>query len=507
MAIQKEDRVQVAKFLYRATFGPKPGEIESLSAMGIDAWFGEQFRLAPSLHRPSAEAFASASGTSLGEGVRLSAWWANTLEGKDQLRQRVAYALSQIFVVSRSGGPDSQALAEYYDLLVQHAFSNFRDILKTVTLSPAMGKYLTLTGSKKADSVKNTFPDENYAREVMQLFSLGLWQLHSNGMPKLDSFGNKIPTYTQEDVEELARVFTGWRKDTYLKPMYSVSRWHDTGEKKVLGQVFAQGQTAEQDLEQAIDLLVNHPNTPVFISILLIKRLTISNPRRSYIDRVVKVFKDNGKGIWGDMEAVIKAILLDEDVLAGKAMADYQNTGKSSRNFGKVKEPIVAMANLCRALDVKSNDPERWWDFASSQKNYGQAPLRAPSVFNFYEPDYAPKGEINDKLLSSPEFGILSMDVVRRISNRMWICIASSQSTNKKKWSWDRSEYERTVSQPDEYVALVNERLFGGLMSSELSLFLKGMLEGLELNNKSADRKIKDTLFAVQCSPEFRCQE
>ena len=245
----------------------------------------------------------------------------------------------------------------------------------------------------------------------------------------------------------------------------------------------------------------------MFISVLLIKRLTISNPRRSYVQRVADVFKNNGKGVRGDMAAVIRAILLDQDILDGKAMADHQNHGSNGRNFGKVKEPVIAMANLCRAFNVKSNDPNRWWDFPGTQSNFGQAPLRAPSVFNFYEPDYAPKGEITDKQLSAPEFAILSMDSMRRISNRMWTLILSHDSTKQKHWSWNRSQFENRVNKPDEYIALLNERLFAGLMSAELAGFVRQMLDEMSAANRSEDRKINDTLFAVQCSPEFRCQE
>ncbi len=206
----------------------------------MNAWLDEQFQREHQLHRSLATRFATASGDTLNENARLSAWWERTINADDQLRQRVVFALSQVFVVSRFGGPNSEALTEYYDVLIKHAFGNFRDMLEAVTLSPAMGgKYLTLEGSRKADPVKNTFPDENYAREVMQLFSLGgLWKLKSNGMPKKDANGNNIPTYTQNDVEELARVLTGWRKNTYLKPMYADGRCHDTGEKQVLGQLF-----------------------------------------------------------------------------------------------------------------------------------------------------------------------------------------------------------------------------------------------------------------------------
>ncbi|KLV03448.1 hypothetical protein ABT56_19275 [Photobacterium aquae] len=500
------DPGQAARFIYRATFGPKPGDISTLLEIGEEAWLSEQFEQPLVRHRQLTEQFSSASNEKINEVARMSAWWCRALTGGDQLRQRVAYALSQILVVSRYGGPDSQSLAEYYDLLLEHAFGNFRDLLKAVTLSPAMGKFLTMEGSCKANPQRNTFPDENYAREVMQLFSIGLWRLDSNGTVSLDTNGNKIPNYSQDDVEELARVFTGWRRRNYLEPMYAVASRHDTDEKVVMGQVFPAGQTAEQDLDQAIDLLFEHRNTPMFISTLLIKRLTISNPRRNYIKRVSDVFKDNGYGVRGDMKAVVRAILLDKDLLAGRAMADHQASGTGKRNFGKVKEPVIAMANLCRALEVKNNDPLRWWDFAGIQGNFGQAPLQASSVFNFYEPDYAPKGELTDKQLSGPEFAILSMDVMRRISNRMWGMITSVDPTKPKRWHWDRSEFKAVVSDPQAYVALVNERLFGGLMSQPLADYLHAMLAQLEQDRRNEDRKVIDTLFAIQCSPEFRCQ-
>ncbi|KLU98592.1 DUF1800 family protein [Photobacterium aphoticum] len=502
-----QDKDQAARFIYRATFGPKPGDVDRLVNMGESAWFEEQFNLPRVSQRQLTERFSYASGDNINEVSRMSAWWNCVIEGDDQLRQRMAYALSQVVVVSRFGGPDPQALSEYYDLLLDHAFGNYRDLLKAVTLSPAMGRYLTLEGSRKANPRLNSFPDENYAREVMQLFSMGLWRLDDDGIASLDGNGNRIPNYTQEDVEELARVLTGWRRRTYFQPMYSVANRHDFDQKVVLGQVFPAGQTPEQDVDQAIDMLFEHRNTPIFISKLLIQRLTISNPRREYVRRVAKVFKNNGQGERGDLKAVLKAILLDPDVLAGRAMADYQQTGNGARNFGKVKEPVIAMANLVRALQLKNNDPARWWDFPGTQGNFGQAPLQATSVFNFYEPDYAPKGELTDKQLYGPEFAILSMDVVRRISNRMWAAVVAGNETAKKRWSWDRTEFRNTVADHEAYITLVNERVFAGLMSAKLADFLRKMLAELTAKRYGPDRQVLDTLFAVQCSPEFRCQE
>ncbi|PSU35215.1 DUF1800 domain-containing protein [Photobacterium lutimaris] len=510
-----DDPIQAAKFLYRATFGPKNGDVEALLTFngGIDGWFDDQFSR-QNVHLGLAQRVADATGEPLNESARMSAWWQRSLTGADQLRQRVAFALSQVLVVSKNGGPAGEGLVSYYDVLVRNAFERFDVLLKAVTLHPAMGQFLTLAGSRAYDEGRQTYPDENYAREVMQLFSIGLWKLNINGMPELDHNGNKIPAYSQHDVEELARALTGWNKaksddgrDSNTKPMVATKEWHDRGEKEVLGTVFPAGQSAAEDLDMAIQLLYEHPNTPVFISRLLIQRLTISNPRRNYIERVARVFIDDGQGIRGNMKAVIKAILLDEDLIAGRAMVDYQEFGASQRNFGKVKEPVIVMTNFCRALDVKSNDSRRWWDFPGLQNNFGQAPLQAPSVFNFYEPDYAPKGEIANKMLTAPEFNILAMDAMRRISNAMWGVILSHRYTGEKQWSWNRTQLENLVDDPEKYMAWLNERLFFGLMSDELHHYIEDLLIDMTNQNIGVDRRTFATLFAIQCSPDFRCQE
>ncbi|MGF1736407.1 DUF1800 domain-containing protein [Photobacterium satsumensis] len=509
------DPVQAAKFLYRSTFGPKHGDIESLINLsgGIDEWFEEQFKR-QNLHLNLAQKVADDTGEQLNESARMSAWWQRSLMGGDQLRQRVAFALSQIFVVSINGGPGGEGLASYYDVLVRNAFGRFDELLKAVTLHPAMGQFLTLAGSRAHNEQNNTYPDENYAREVMQLFSIGLWELNINGQPKLDSQGRRIPAYSQKDVEELSKALTGWRKDkdadgkdSNTKSMVNNSDWHDTESKMVLGVDFPAGQSAEEDLNMAIDLLYQHPNTPVFISRLLIQRLTISNPRRDYIERVARIFIDDGQGTRGNMSAVIKAILLDEDLLEGRAMADHQNFGSNTRNFGKVKEPVIAMTNLCRALNVKSNDSRRWWDFPGLQHNFGQAPLQAPSVFNFYEPDYAPKGEIANKDLTSPEFNIHTMDSMRRISNAMWGLILSHRYEEERRWTWDRRPLENLADKPEEYMEWLNERIFFGLISDDLYHYIKGLLIDMTNQNIGVDRRTFATLFAIQCSPDFRCQE
>ncbi|WP_263078055.1 DUF1800 domain-containing protein [Endozoicomonas sp. Mp262] len=501
-------QAQAAKFIYRATFGPKANDVAHLMDIGVDNWFEEQFNRPPELHLDLARKYREITGNkATNVYCRRGAWWCRILEAKDQLRQRVAFALSEIFVMSkRNGGPSNdEGLLTYQDLLLNHAFGNFRDLLEQVTLNPAMGTFLSLNGSKKANPKKNSFPDENYAREVMQLFTLGLWKLGANGLPVSDKEGKPVPTYSQQDVEEMARVLTGWTISDYTKPMHPVSNDHDMGQKEILGHVFPEGQSPEQDLSQAMDLLFNHANTPIYFATLLIKRLTISNPRRTYIARVADAFRDNGYGVRGDLKAVIKAVLLDSDVLEGKAMSDHQENGRSTSNFGKVKEPLVAMANLARALEVTSNDHSRWWDFANMDyNNFGQAPLEAPTVFNFYEADYAPKGEISNKELVAPEFNILDMDTFRTISNRMWAVIEGTG--HRRGWRWDRREFEQKVTNPGLYMDLLSDRFFGGDMPSDLANFLKNMLLEQNQSGQPVAQQVNNTLFAIQCSPEFRCQ-
>ncbi|WP_440874323.1 DUF1800 domain-containing protein [Thalassotalea sp. PLHSN55] len=507
------NREQAVKFLYRATYGPKQGDAENLLAIGEDAWFEQQFNLPVGSHAQTLIEFSAASWTGSGHEfapeMRNSAWLYNSIAGEDQLRQRMAFALSQIFVVGGVGNSVT-GQAQYYDLLLNHAFGNFRDLLSAVTLSPMMGRYLSLAWSKKYNEANNSFPDENYAREVMQLFTIGLVELDKKGQEILDENGNTIPTYGQNDIEELARVLTGWRVSGWIDPMYAQENDHDFGEKVVMGKVFPANQTMEQDLNQALDLLFNHKNTPVFIAKALIKRFTLSNPTSGYVKRVANIFIDNGQGVRGDMKAVLKAIMLDWNVIAGYG----DNTGISGkqvklRHFGKAKEPLMVMTNFCRALDVTSRDPSRWWDpcFLRNGK-MGQAPLEAPSVFNFYSPDHVPEGEFSEKGLTAPEFELLTMENLLNISNNMLDkIIIDVWGDDIKNYDWDQGVFLDVISQDDTYLNYLNERIFFGQMPQPLEDYLASTLADMSSRGLSDAQKLEDTLFIIQCSPEFRCQE
>ncbi len=388
------------RLLQQASFGPTSDALEQVLALGPEGWIDQQLALPASSHLQRL----------LDEGAepadvdrRMQTWWELSVRAPDQLRQRLAFAWSEILVISeRNSGLADQALATaaYYDVLVHYGLGNFRDLLEQVTLNPAMGLYLGTLGNFKGDESLGTRADENYAREVMQLFSIGLVRLNPDGSPVLDAQGQPLPSYSQQDVENLARVFTGWyladAEDAAIRPMEPVPVYHDDGEKVVMGQVFPAGQGARADLQQAMDLLFNHPNTGPFLARLLIQRLVTSNPSPGYIQRVAAAFADNGQGVRGDLAAVVKAILLDEEARNPNPPA----------GFGKVREPLIQLTHLWRLGRAASASGD--WLLDYPEFFFGQGPLRAPSVFNFFSPDYRPVGSGGVADFTLPEMQLLS---------------------------------------------------------------------------------------------------
>ena len=333
------------------------------------------------------------------------------MRGSDQLRQRVAWALSQILVTSQVSLANRYpfGLADYYDMLAHHAFGDFRQLIEEVTLHPMMGVYLSMLGNRKPNAELNIRPDENYARELMQLFTIGLVELNADGTPKLDAHNQPIPTYDQAVVEGFAHVFTGWHwactfgspgncgfsntrgtVPNQILPMQLFPEEHDTGAKRLLTypnavkSVIPAGQTAEQDLADALDNIFHHPNVGPFISRQLIQRLVTSNPSPAYVARVSAVFDDDGTGQRGNLGAVVRAILLDAEARAPASTADP--------DASKLKEPVLRLTQLWRAYDGRAANG-RYFNINPSV-DFGQGPLQAPSVFNFYSPFYAPPGEI-----------------------------------------------------------------------------------------------------------------
>jgi len=338
----------------------------------------------------------------------------NAITGSDQLRQRVAFALSQIVVVSANTIDPTYALRNFQQILLQNAFGNYRDILMEATLSPVMGAYLNMVNNVKADPARGTEPNENYARELLQLFSVGEFQLNPDGTRKLDPAGKPLNTYDQDTIENFARVFTGW---TYPPRPGTASRWpnpqffegkmvsfaaqHDTGAKTLLnGTALPAGQTPEKDVEDAVNNAFMHPNVGPYIGRQLIQYLVTSNPSPAYVARVSAAFDNNGQGVRGDMKAVIRAILLD---------AEARGEPKTDANAGKLRDPVLFMTALARGLGGNTDGVY----FIERATSMGQPPYESPTVFNFYQPDYAPPGL--DVL--APEFKIMQTSTVLARAN------------------------------------------------------------------------------------------
>jgi uncharacterized protein (DUF1800 family) len=395
-----------ARFLDQATWGPTPATIAELQQMGITNWLNAQFALKTS-DLPSQPINDSTGKPNRDMSPVQAAFFANTVNQPDQLRQRVAFALTQMWVVSSTGLPDAYAFPPYWQIFRDNAFGNYRNLIQAVTLSPAMGRYLNMANNDKANPAKDTAPNENYARELMQLFTLGLSQLNANGSPVLDSSNNPVPTYDQVVVTNMAKVLTGWTYPTapgatqkknnpeyFIGQMFAVESEHDTTSKAIFGNVtIPAGQTAEQDLDSLLDALMAQPTMAPFVSGQLIQHLVTSNPSPQYIGRISSVFENDGTGVKGDLQAVITAILTDPEARAGD-----EPTGTPNPAFGHMREPVLFLPNLLRGLNAKLTS-NSVINQASSE--LGENLFEAPSVFSYFSPQYRIPGG-----LLAPEFQI-----------------------------------------------------------------------------------------------------
>ena len=419
---------EASRFLAQASYGSSPKDIKALTGRTANEWIEAQFSRPPTSLLNTMRYWQQRSGKAITLTDAHNAWWYSTVQ-QDQLRQRVAFALSQIFVVSTNGDVSHfpKGIASYYDMLARNAFGNFRQLLEDVTLHPMMGVYLTHIGNHKErfDSTGKLTqaPDENYAREVMQLFTIGLEQLNLDGTAKKDAGGNPIPTYSNDDVIGLARVFTGlsWNGGQLThecfvragncaantnaretRPMVAYDQYHSTLEKRFLGTTIAEGQSSTMaDLKLALDTLFDHPNVGPFIGRQLIQRLVTSNPSPAYVRRVASAFNNNGQGVRGDMKAVIRAVLLDEEARGDNA--------RKQPSFGRIREPVLRFTHLMRAFEASSRSGYWTMGPTNAPSELNQTAMRAPSVFNFYRPGYSPAGTpIAREKLVAPEMQILN---------------------------------------------------------------------------------------------------
>ncbi|MFW5427360.1 MAG: DUF1800 family protein [Methylophagaceae bacterium] len=550
---QVSNKSDASKFLNRSTFGPTTDSINNLISKGTyEKWLTDQFNMPATLHAPKVNALAKkmcANITNDGDVVtdswefvfpRHQIWWETALNGDDQLRQRVAFALSEILVISDSDGLGlsgfQYAVTSYYDVLIKHAFGNYRDLLEEVTLHPAMGDFLSMTRNQKANAEEGVRPDENYAREVLQLFTIGVHELNLDGSEKLDGSGNTIPTYNQKTIEEFAKVFTGWNYSDidwhdyfgnadHSLPLVAVEKYHDTSTKKLLGdKISPSGQSAKDDLIFALDNIFKHPNIAPFISKQLIQRLVTSNPSPAYVERVATVFNDNGENIKGDLAAVVAAILLDDEALA---------TNKPD-SFGKLREPLLRMSHLWRAFDMQNSlkvghywEPEKtcgqgnypyliFWDSITNfGKHTAQSPLGAKSVFNFFRPDFSPNGVLNDQGLVAPEFQTINENTLTSNTNLLHYMVtffSDSKVSTPKLEAHSKLNLSNETTLAKDTDKLLNH-LSLTLLNNEMSDSLRGILkEHLELKDGYiyADNanleKAKEAIMLIISSPEYLIQ-
>ncbi|RZL09776.1 MAG: DUF1800 domain-containing protein [Rubrivivax sp.] len=521
-----------ARFLTQTTFGPTPTDIDHLVAVGYEAWLTEQFASTPAdthfnyVDRggPPDCYYCNAEDV----WAAIDSFWYQSISGKDQLRQRVAFSFLELFVVSAATDGvlfhEASGLASYMDMLSAKAFGNYRDLLEAVTLSPTMGHYLSHLQNEKEDPVTGRLPDENYAREVMQLFTIGKWKLNSDGTREKDANGNDVPAYTQEEVMGLARALTGWswggpdtdetrwrgdllggaRTRVWNLPMQAYDQYHSQLEKKLVGGVtIPAGTPTRESLKIALDTLFNHPNTPPFIATHLIKRLVTSNPSPAYVQRVANVFVSNREGVRGDMRAVVRAVLFDPEVWDGSYL--------TSPTWGKAKEPVIKMASLVRAFSCKaSSGVYKLSTLQDAEYDVGQPVLMANSVFNFFQPDFAPQGEIAAAGLVAPDFQMIDNYTLPGFLNiaQNLIDYGIFGGTNLNTLNCDYSKYTAVANDPAQLTQQLAKGLMGYALQPSVQALITQAVAGMPLDTTAASRqnRVKAALMMMVASPDFNIQ-
>ncbi len=570
------DMMEASRFLAQAAIGYDKVMIEHVAAIGMEQWIEEQQAMDPIYMTPRLEEIwddlfgwnieyltkifqEENPGEPITDEILESfeddifgpwaldfhyTWYEQTLTQDDLLRKKMAWALSQLMVVSSNSDlhDHAEGLTTYYDILLRNAFGNYRDLLEEVTLSSSMGLYLSHHNNPREIPEENLHPDENYAREIMQLFSIGLYELNQDGTRKTDNEGRYIPTYNNNDIKQLARVFTGlgsggimenpwvdepffgmsWYLDDNLTPMKMYEEWHETGSKTILGELeLPAGQPGMVDIEMTLDFLFNHDNVGPFVSRQLIQRFVTSNPTPAYISRVAGVFADNGAGVRGDLGAVVKAILMDEEARSCDAMQDPAN--------GKLTEPLSRFLHLGKAFPLqcykdtlfvingdtirgtKCDETRVWLSGFDQQELLRQGPLDAPSVFNFYLPDHQPVGDLAQNQLVAPEFKIHDASTSINYFNRIFV--AAIWDFYGSSWDGDINEdlgslsivtieLEEMMDDPESVINYMDMVFLRGAMTDRLRNELR-----LYINDQPAwvsdVQKVRGLIFLSLISPEF----
>jgi uncharacterized protein (DUF1800 family) len=495
---------QASRFLSQASMGTTSVGIQSVVSRGFSGWLDDQLALPRATSHWDwlvANGYGAAANINNETGFDPT-MWRQLIAGEDQLRQRVGMALLDLLVVG-IGGVNLNwrqfAMAAYVDVLLDGAFGNYRDLLTGITYNAAMGSFLTFLNNRKANATSGSVPDENYARELMQLFTLGLQQLNMDGSAKT-SGGQPLETYTPADVSGLARVFTGLNlanatsttPDRYRLPMVMNAGQHETGAASFLGvTVSGEGNAA---IKIALDTIFAHPNVPPFVGKQLIQRLVTSNPSPAYVGRVAAAFADNGAGVRGDMKAVIKAILLDSEARGDAALG--------STTAGKLREPVMRLTAWARAFGVTS--PSNAWgigDTSSTTTRLGQTMGRSPTVFNFFRPGYSPPASaISAAGLVAPEFQITNEQTVIAYVNYMYGLVLNGAGDTK-------ADYSAILAKAADSQALVDELnllLAAGQLSASTLSAIKAAVDSIATTATNASQnRVSAAILLTLASPDF----
>jgi uncharacterized protein (DUF1800 family) len=519
--------IDATRFLTQATFGLRSlDEVTALQVEGLQAWLWRQFNASCVVHTSYLDLQRNRDGDKeASEELSYEAVWRQWLFEDGQLRARVAFALSEIFVISNIA-PDIRpyAMSSYMDTLNRHAFGNYRELLKAVTLHPAMGYYLNMLQSQREDTGNGVRPNENYAREVLQLFSIGLVKLNANGSTQMDAQGKAIPTYGEAEVKGFARAFTGWSfggegnanpnlfwdakyddDKNWVTPMLAFKDEHEPGTKRLLdGKVLPAGQTPEKDMNDALDNIFQHPNVAPFICRQLIQRLVTSNPSGAYIARVGDVFNNNGQGVRGDLGAVVRAILLDAEARGDDA--------PRRSNYGKQREPVIRLANVLRAFNASTPSPLGRTELHyldSPEDGLGQSPLLAPSVFNFFSPNYRPAGGLAQAGLVAPEFQITTETSIVSCFNTFASVLAEEGYGwgDQSRLSLNFTPWLALAKQPEQLVDRMNLLLCNQQMSTVTRNRLITLVKALPAKEWNIKDRIKQAFIVLAVSPDFVIQK
>lgn len=560
-----------SRFLSQATFGPTYTEIQKVATQGIEKWLDDQLALPNSfkietylqtLHQSIVDSLNlknnvqtyNLTNVSLDDWHFDVSWFQGSMTAPDQLRWRVAFALSQIFVASRISPFDGNpyALASYYDVLMDNSFGNYRTLIDKITYHPTMGVYLTFMNNHATDNNngKQTYPDENYAREIMQLFSIGLYELNIDGTEKKDANNLSIPTYNNDDIANLAKVFTGlsWGDGNYLgissKNYWSYTKrmkfygkdssdakknpskvnprivdGHEFGAKTFLKTTIPSRPVAQgnQDIQDALNILFNHPNVGPFISRRLIQRLVTSNPSPAFIQRIATVFNNNGSGVRGDLKAVIRAILLDPDA--------RQCCGDNSEYYGTLKEPFLRYMNMIKGLNLQAQGGIYRNVMVRVYDKTEQRPLNSNSVFNFFSPDYVPDGPLKNAGKVSPEFQLLSSKTLTGYFNALndWLInddpidyygLFSGETRKPNQEPKFNTESDYSLTRNDKIPQLLDKYnliLAHGKLSAEslniIAKAIRSMPYAQDANGipstTEAYRRVRMAIYLIMTSPDY----